>query len=330
MTRVTLAVAMVLAACAEEDAHVVTPTELPPYVSDVAYGNGRFLALQYEAGYLTAPPLIVKTSFDGDTWTAASQFDDSLDEPTQRMRVAASDDQFMLLGLQGPLLSADGATWSLAYDPAVAPPWGDGWLLDVVHGADQFVVVTNDGHAYRYDGAGWLAPDGAIPEVFGARLAYLDGRYFIYGSGPVLESSDAIHWIAHSLPTTAVLSMAVIDGEVVGYGLAMCCEHGGGTTSYELHFPLDSEPVATERAREDASWVFLLDAGERIIGIATPPRLATSTDGGATWVDVELPDLDELGALASDGADTVVAGFTQLVVSHDAGATWAGASGRAP
>ena len=152
-----------------------------PGLAGVTYGKGMFVA---------AGTAFVATSTDGHTW-APSLFD----APRQILAIVYADDQFVMTGGQGSVLtSSDGVEWT-SRNSGVS---GVTFLRGVAHGGGLFVAVGDeyDATAKRSVSTIITSPDGtdwtvrqSSPSQSLSDVAYGDGTFVVIGQNETYDEN---------------------------------------------------------------------------------------------------------------------------------------------
>jgi photosystem II stability/assembly factor-like uncharacterized protein len=278
----------------------------------------------------------------GDTWTNRS--DGLATNMFYDLAAAASDGNMYGGGMQdnGTWLTLDGQA-----DQFVETTGGDGGFCaidpqDALHlyTSSQFMRINR---FRRSDG--W-SPDTGPPEngprpwmAFIAMDPERPKRVFV-GSMRVWRSTDdGAHWkdvtgtLDGSFVTCIEISRADVDRIYVGTenGGIFKSEDGGESWTGDVASSALPGRTVTRLCTpaDDADVVYATVAN------FGNPHLFRSTDGGATWADVDLgrlPDVPHHGIAIPSGDSEVVyvAGDAGVLVSRDAGASWNDLTGNLP
>lgn len=176
--------------------------------ADIAYGNGRFVAVSAS----NTNSSVVST--DGVTWSSGS--------PTllRAYAVTFGNGYFVAVSDLGSMRSADGITWEAVVS---SPRPVDSWS-SVAFGGSRFVAVGYDDNGVPYamyssdDATTWTST-GPLPGSYNylESVAFGDGSFVAVSSAPdsvsngVLTSPDGATW-------TARTSAADLDWTSVAYG----------------------------------------------------------------------------------------------------------------
>jgi alpha-tubulin suppressor-like RCC1 family protein len=164
------------------------------YFNNIAYGNGRYVAVQtYGTG-------VSMTSTDGVTWnlhggaTPVEVYND----------IEYGNGTFIAAGRIGLIASTDGISWGAAINPG-GEDWGG-----VAYGNGRFVAValnwdcTNCAAVSTNNGASWTPNTGAGGDKFG--LAFGKGLFVSVGAGGQIRTSpDGVTWTSRTSGSTAFL-----------------------------------------------------------------------------------------------------------------------------
>ncbi len=170
-------------------------TDLPVVVSDVAFGNDRFVAIGSYISLGPGPAVRTASAFvssDGESWTAVA-----LPVSFVGMRFAFGNGQFIATGAEGHIKSVDGTNWTLFGAAASA---GGG----VEFAGGNFVILSSGG-VWSTTGDGPLEPVQIAPDrSFGiSRLHALNDSFVgLLESGCFRDSCPAseTRWRAFSSP----------------------------------------------------------------------------------------------------------------------------------
>jgi hypothetical protein len=186
------------------------------FVSGMAYGNGRFVAMGSEcvsAGASQNCQIVFMSSADGVNWVASQPgfwFND----------IAYGGGQFVAVGDGGIMTSTDdGVTW-VRPDAAVTNT-ASSWIA---YGNGQFAALGQSpggGFGGRIltsaDGVNWVERwSGSIHDPQG--ITYGNGLFAaLADSGTILTSTDGVNWNQNQAPYS-LLSIAYGNGKFVGVG----------------------------------------------------------------------------------------------------------------
>jgi len=168
---------------------VTTPTPFGTtcYISDIAYGSGRFVAV----GYYASSPFNgeIAWSDDGKTWHEIETASKSITAGKQMYCVAYGGGRFVAGG-QTLAWSDDGENWT---EVAGVPGTKD----CIAYGDGTFVVGTGSSVLYSTDkGLSWTQVPSVVPFFNSIRsIAYGDGKFVIGGYyGKMVSSPDGKIW----------------------------------------------------------------------------------------------------------------------------------------
>ena len=176
-------------------------------LSDLTYGNGRYVAVGNQGVVMTSP--------DGDLWVAQSSGTDA-----DLRDVIYGNGTFVAVGVGGTILtSPDGERWTPQSSGVSAE------LLSVTYGNGLFVAVGAGGIILTSpDGATWMQRSaGKADSLTG--VTYGDGRFVAVGlryygaETPILTSLDGTNWTVVSSGTRTWLNgVAYGNGRFVAVG----------------------------------------------------------------------------------------------------------------
>lgn len=311
-------VLLAVAACSE-------PTAPPPEhrFAAVTHADGRFVAVGHHV-LASAGAGLVATSVDGVAWTTTD-----LPGDHELYGVAHGDGRWVAVGgavgdfgFAGPtvVVSDDGVAWRGA--PAV--PVGAAYLSTVAHGNGVF--LTGDGSSGRLyrspQGESWAALDLTANLWWSPGVDFVGDRFIAYGDGgAVAESADGTTWGFADLGVTQV-SRVIAHGErALGLATYDCCF--GEVPEAIQGIVLEGPETWTAQVRpgerlHDVAFVdgAVIGAGER--GLLRGPDIGAAVD----WTLAPVTGDVGTRALAAAGS-TVVAVGDGILVSRDAGLTWA-------
>jgi Calx-beta domain-containing protein len=149
------------------------------YLSDIVYGDGRFVAVGYRQGSGLA-----LVSADGRTWSEA------VGTPGTLRGVTYGAGQFVAVGTEASALrSADGGTWTAASLPA-------GALSSVAYGAGLFVAVGEGRLLTSPDAVTWTDRSASLPPgaQYLSDLTWTGSRFVAAGLDGIATSTDGVSW----------------------------------------------------------------------------------------------------------------------------------------
>ncbi len=170
---------------------------------DVAYGNGKFVAL--------SDVNLFYYSFDGISWQTASSSSDDL------TKIIYENGKFVAVGgsIGSPEIyfSADGISWQTPTNmPSGTPP-----IEDVAYGNNKYVVVNGLGIYYSEDADNWSADIGIGSTLRAVAYGY-DKFVAVGNSGVVNYSSDGVNWYSTSAGSNNLQSVCYGNGKFVAVG----------------------------------------------------------------------------------------------------------------
>jgi hypothetical protein len=274
------------------------PLPLGNDLLDVAYGNGRFVAVGQDGTILV--------SSDGVTWTNRSVDWNNL------LAVTFGNGLFVAVGYFGGLLtSPDGEHWT---KPMVPNPYPRD-LLDVTFGNGRFVAV-GAGVVWSADGVHWQEwVDGR--SYYLSTVGYGNGKFVAYPNYPdiMLTSTDGENWSTNVVQPFGLPMASVTFGNGLfvaangSFGISISADGFNWTNRFSGYF----ENVAF------GNGIFL----------ATGEGIARSTDA-LTWNRVLPIQTNFLeGAAYGNGSFVVVGGNGMILTSPD-GISWTQRGGGTP
>jgi len=170
------------------------PSVTVPAWSDIAYGNGNFLAI----GGMESSGSKVVISSDGINWTKHT-----MPSIGNWYSVAYGNDVFVapMYSSNVAAISADGINWTQTTLPINAT-----WIK-VVYGNGVFVAFSGSGaSAVSSDGTSWTL--NSTPGGYWSSATYGDGKFVVIanpggGSNLTISSEDGVNWTQHTLPSVA-------------------------------------------------------------------------------------------------------------------------------
>jgi len=215
-------------------------TTLPSPATDVAFGNGVFVATSQ-----TATGTRVHRSADGSTWTTAEMQDVA---PSTGEDLAFGNGTFVMVAADGVLTSADGKDWKSAPRQT---------LNGIEFGAGKFVGWNGTQLESSKDGINWTPSAPIAGKVkyndlvlFGSEEGFQGvlGYYCCFGEVPprfaTIQSTDAVAW---KLDETRATVRAVEEA-----GVCITFDRNsyrfGGSSTFSAGPTCDSaKPIATDQ-----------------------------------------------------------------------------------
>ncbi|MEW6160762.1 MAG: hypothetical protein AB1813_25315 [Verrucomicrobiota bacterium] len=177
-------------------------------LSDIGYGNGRFVAVGENNRSANRPGIVSST--DGLKWTPV---DLVLENALFLQAICFGNGRFIAVGVgfdaegmtPAMISSSDGMNWN--YRQLEFPNNG---LDDVTYGQDRFVAVGGGGAFFDFssttstivtstDGINWTSQESGATSWL-KNVAYGNGRFVATGShGALLSSTDGVKWRRHNL-----------------------------------------------------------------------------------------------------------------------------------
>jgi subtilisin family serine protease len=281
----------------------------PPVTSQVlfavAFGNGRFVAVGGGQCLNCPMPAVTLVSNDGLTWRRTSN------RATYNLAdVAFVDGVFVAVGGNGQLLtSEDGETWTSR------TPEENQTLLGIAHGNGTFVAVGIDGAILNSrDGQTWGAARQVESEDLRS-IAYGAGQFVVGAAdGGLYASSDGIVW----------------QRQPTGAGVVTCVRYVNGrffalTESGEVLVSPDAAswvraPFVTGAPLWHIAW-----GGSMYAVVGHDGTILTSADG-ASWIRRATPAITNLYAIAWGAGRFVAVGEPGVVLRSTDGINWTSGS----
>ena len=239
------------------------PTGSLDLINDVAWGNGRFVAVG--GGGRMAH------SVDGITWTAVGN---STFGGFGVNSVAWGNGRFVAVGGGGRMAhSADGITWTAVANSA----FGTGNIIGVGWGNGRFIAVGSVGSmAYSDDGITWTAVT-SLPFTWGtSAVAWGHDRFVtVANGGEIGHSTNGVTWtlVANStFGTGNISSVAWGNGRFVAGG-------AGGRMAYSVD---GITWMAVQDSAFGSSWIYDIVWGNGKFVAVGDSGIAYSADG-ITW-----------------------------------------------
>lgn len=148
--------------------------QFPGGLLDVVFGNGLFVAVEYNGTILTSP--------NGVTWTSRAS------GTTQHLHgIAYGIGRFVAVGANGTsVVSSNGINWT-SY--ALGSPTT---LTDVAFGLGVFAASANDGTVFTSpDGIGWTSRNTGTSQILNG-VAYGAGTFVVVGENGLILQSDSM------------------------------------------------------------------------------------------------------------------------------------------
>lgn len=178
---------------------------------DVAYGNGRFVAVS-ESDSATSRRAI--STDGGATWTAG-------DAASGATAIAYGLGKFFVVEgnfSNSSAYSTDGTTWTAATLPSNADSSESNWV-DVAFGNGRFVAISDTAAqvAVSYNGTTWVSATLPVDAEW-KKIAYGNGVFFaITNTEIAATSNDGINWTARSSLATDIDILSATKDSVVDW-----------------------------------------------------------------------------------------------------------------
>jgi hypothetical protein len=265
-------------------------------LSDVAFGNGRFVAVGNQGS--------IATSTNGTQWTLVT----SKSAATIRA-VAYGPRTYVAIGDGGLILkSADGTTW-------IDQPSGTtANLLGLTFAEGRFVAVGTDEafHAVilsSEDGSTWIRYASSAPIPGLSSVAHGASRFVAVGGGNAITSPDGVAWTVRTVPGMQQLN-------AVSYGMGKFVAVGCGGV-------IATSPLGTTWNLHSAPGSECLNAvavGTNLMVAVGPYRVVLTSSDGVSWTSIVPPDVLETVSYAA-GMFVAAAANGRLYSSTD-GVEW--------
>jgi len=205
---------------------LATPRGIGSYMSNIAYGNGKFIAtgtIHYALGTGR-----MAYSTDGITWT------EDTNSAIKGMEVSFCGGRFFAFGWEeGVLTSTDGITWTKTNIPNHQD------FSYTAYGNGKYVIATYQGRIfYSTDGVTWTETRNRPSGYQFQSIAYGGGRFVaVTYNGKIAYSTDGITWTEASKYVSAIMhSVAYGDGKFVVSGWGRIRYSEDGATWAEVDF----------------------------------------------------------------------------------------------
>ena len=331
------------------------PLPSDAFLSSIAYGAGRFVAVADTSGLVSSGP---------SGWTNVD-----FGIANTVTAVIPGDVGFVAVGLSEstpptwfPLIatSTDGLTWR----PHLIQTFKER-LIGVAHGNGLYAAISSTGLWTSPDGVTWtsafvvtnLTGPTATPLT---AITFGGGRFVALGEGFSIASSDGVFWATHATGTNATMN-AVTFGQgrfvaVGSYGTVLTSTDGaswiparGGTNEVPLYgvsygngrFVAVGFEVSTSvilGSTNGLSWspannptslpIDAVTFGQNAFLAVGAPGVVLSSSDGVIWTNQGTPSY-ELGGLAY-GRNTFVATASNQVLTSPDGVTWSSHSVAVP
>jgi hypothetical protein len=301
---------------------LLTPTA-PRALRDVAFGNGRWVAVGAASGGYSEP---LWTSANGINWTPVSGIVADFE------CVIFANGQFLAVGDDGAIFtSPDGLAWTPRNSPFSSR------LIGAAYGNGRYVVVGTRGRILSSaTGVAWTRETSGTPDRLES-VTFGNGLFVAVGeNGTTLSSVNGSTWFKRSRGATRDL-----DGMTIGNGLIAVAGKGGtlltssngsnfveqstGVTN-DLHgvgwgnglYVAVGEPGAIVTSPNAIQWTprtsgsasslkSAASGGGRWVAVGTQGEILTSTDGTA-WARAVSPTANDLNSVAYGNGLFVVVG----------------------
>ena len=331
-------------------------------VSDLAYGNGQFVAVNFGS--------TVSRSSDGSTWTSQNYVGGVQSLFT---RVSFANGQFFILGYNNSstpqyflFTSADGSTWA---GPVTFTGYG---LFKVVYGNGIYLgvnqVLTTNGVWSEFrtstDGTTWSAPnqftnhifsdavfadgkftvldesgriltstdgtnwlDVSVPALFGGvKMDAGSGQYVVGGIfGTILTSTDGSNWVRRTRgPQSSLVSVTRSGGLYVAVGGNIVPDNGDLYSTSTIAISSDGRNWSEQNPGTTNSLLAVTGGNGRFVAVGTNGVIVASTDG-TNWSSVNSPTTNVLRGVAYGNGRFVAVGGntnTQTFVTSTDGMNW--------
>lgn len=248
-------------------------------LTSVVYSNGRFVAVGYN-DTIGQDGDIILTSIDGVDWTARKP---ATTKTLKLTDVAFGNGRFVAVSGESTILvSVDGVEWTAAQPWLKDFPYEAQWLNGVAYGNGVFVAVGTAGTVLTStDGIKWTLQKSGTTDWL-PDIAYVNGRFLIFGSGVILTSTDGADWIpwATTMKRMSLAGAAFGNGRYVVVGTRFHC-----------------------------------------VNCITAPAIFTSEDG-TNWVQMGYGVRANLEDVAYGNGLFVATGWDSTILTSTDGATW--------
>lgn len=318
------------------------------HIYGVAYGNGKFIAVGQDGK--------VASSLDGETWVQMAAL--SAFTGGQPVRVRFGHDRFLIVGngFSGVLITGPGDENWLSR----ASQFGASIIRDAAYGTGRYVIVgdggkiavstdgiawelktnpfgTNAIHGITYadglfvavgaggllatstDASSWVLQDAKLGTVTIRSVAYGLGRFVAIGdSGNMATSHDGLHWILHppSLATSALFGAAASPRRFLAVGASgeMRVSSDGLNWAQQHYAP---SSTLSNRTLND-----ITNKNGQLVVVGNGGFIATSHDGGQTWVKQSSGQTGDLHAVVATPSAFIAAGAGGVIITSPDGVVW--------
>jgi hypothetical protein len=310
--------------------------------SDVAYGNGRFVAV----GSIYGPLGAIYTSTNGLNWNTPIN-----GEAFTANRVTFANEEFVAVGMSGDVLSSkDGLNWTVqcggvpaplnsvaalgdrvvavggTFGPLVPTALGstnlESWQIQpsifqgypnrVINAESRLLAITTLGYiSTSTDGIAWTNRASAISGWMND-LIHAQGIYLAVGlQGSIEHSSDGVNWINRSVDSTKAF-----------YGVA----HGSG------HFIAVGNPGVISSSSNGVHWASEITGtsnwlrsvafgSNTFVSVGDSGIILRSTNGH-TWASQASPITNALFCVRHLANRFIAVGAGGIILSSPDGITW--------
>jgi hypothetical protein len=252
-------------------------------LSDIAYGNGYFVAVgnrDYSGGIHSG---IIAYSNDGRTWELIKN-NPFADYRVSISAVAYGNDRFISVGTNGKIAySTDIKTW-MPVENIVSESF-----TDIVYGNSCFIASFGSGLVYSHDGETWFLVENFDTSRISC-IAFCNGR-FIAGThdGKISFSDDGKTWFTitdNTFDSHEIVTVSYGNGRYLAFARNY---NYRGPSSYKMGYSYDGETwgTVTPSNSVDAywNWIEKIIFGEGYFVAVGGDKTAFSKDG-INWDDL--------------------------------------------
>ena len=163
---------------------VVTTAPITDSLTSITYGDGKFVAIRKDSA-------VAAYSVDGINWIQTT-----LPMSSTWNSITYGNGKFVAIDLEGSSISSsDGITWTRGNST--------GLISYIAYGNGKFVGVGDTVSSYSLDGVTWVT--STLPSLNRQGIAYANGRFVTvtYNTNKAAYSLDGITWTDSTLPSTS-------------------------------------------------------------------------------------------------------------------------------
>jgi len=257
---------------------------LPYYINDIAYGNGRFVAVGDNGK-------MAYSDDNGVTWTAVA--DSTFDTGYSIRGIAYGNNRFVAVGDKGKMAySDDGTSWTAVTDSIFGSDFSAPSFYAIAYVNNRFVAVGTSGKmAYSEDGENWTAVTDSKFDTsnYSFAIAYGNNRFVAVGNaGKIAYSEDGESWTAvadSTFPATYTSGSNIYPCTIYGiaYGNNKFVAVGANS---KMAYSTDGTSWTAVSNSAFTSWIRAIAYGNnRFVAVGGYGEMAYSADG-TSWTAV--------------------------------------------